>query len=82
MHYSLTNGQSKRALNTDDLNGGLMLHPALGIRFGGKKHFNVCLDVGLQMQKTNYKVTYPWSEIKDQYFYNYKRFIFRIGIQI
>lgn len=68
--------------NLYDLNGGLMLHPALGIRFGGKKHFNVCLDVGLQMQKTNYKVTYPWSEIKDQYFYNYKRFIFRIGIQI
>ncbi len=25
MHYSLTNGQSKRALNTDDLNGGLTL---------------------------------------------------------
>lgn len=68
--------------NLTDLHGGLMFHPALGIRIGAKKHFNVCFDVGVQTQKTDYKATNPWSEIKDHYFYNYKRFIFRIGLQI
>lgn len=85
-YYSLNAGygfvNKNEALNVYNAKGGMMWYPALGIRFGNKKHFNVCLDLGLKFQRMEYIVPILFDEGHDQYNMNYKRFILRVGIQI
>ena len=69
-------------VNVSDANGGLMFQPALGIRIGGKKHFNVCVDLGVKFQKVDFITNNFFESGTDHYFIDYKRFIFRIGLQI
>ena len=65
-----------------DAHGGMMYYPAIGIRFGGKKHFNFCIDFGVKFQKADFVVQNFFESGTDHYFINYKRFILRLGIQI
>lgn len=85
-YYSINAGfgfvNKNEDIDVKEANGGLMFHPALGIRFGGKKHFNFCLDFGVKFQKANFVIPNYFESGTDHYYINYKRFIFRVGIQI
>lgn len=85
-YYSLNAGYGFINKNEDfgvlEAHGGLMYYPAIGIRFGGKKHFNFCIDFGVKIQKADFVVQNFFESGTDHYFVNYKRFILRLGIQI
>lgn len=85
-YYSMNVGYGLPNRNKDfnvlASNGGLLLHPAIGIRLGGKKHFNVCIDLGLKFQQTSFTAPTFFIEGIDHYNINYKRFILRVGMQI
>lgn len=85
-YYSLSAGYGFINKNEDfgvlEAHGGLMYYPAIGIRFGGKKHFNFCIDFGVKIQKADFVVQNFFESGTDHYFVNYKRFTLRLGIQI
>ncbi len=86
-YYSISVGYSfigrANSLTITQSNGGLLFHPALGIRFGGKKHFNTCLDFGFRIQGANWLYEPQNSWLKSERIdYIYKRFVIRLGIQI
>lgn len=61
--------------------GGWSQYPSLGIRWSGKKHFNITTDVGCIFQNGHYQIA-SWGDTLNDYDRIYKRLIFRIGIQI
>lgn len=85
-YYSFNAGYGFVNKNEDisvlDAHGGMMYYPAIGIRFGGKKHFNFCMDFGVKFQKADFVVQNFFESGTDHYYLNYKRFILRLGIQI
>jgi hypothetical protein len=85
-YYSFSAGYGLVNKNEDlgllQAHGGLMYYPAIGIRFGGKNHFNFCMDFGLKIQKADFVIQNFFESGTDHYFVDYKRFILRLGIQI
>lgn len=85
--YSLSGGYSwglkDAAYSITSAPGGWMFHPAMGLRFGGKKHFNTTLDFGIRFQKAKWlhEPLNDWIK-SSEYNYFYKRFVIRLGIQI
>lgn len=57
-YYSFSGGYSFTIKNEEagitDASGGYLLHPALGIRFGGSANANFTVDAGLQFQKASF----------------------------
>ncbi|NOT35882.1 MAG: hypothetical protein HOP11_00730 [Saprospiraceae bacterium] len=85
--YSIAGGYSwglkDESYSITSAPGGWMFHPALGIRFGAKKHFNTSIDLGVRLQKARWihEPQNDWLKSSEkQYFY--KRFVIRIGIQL
>lgn len=63
--------------NIIEADGGLMIHPAVGIRFGGDKNMNFTLDAGVKIQKGRF-VFRNWEVIENRM--TYKRFVIRAGL--
>ncbi|MDZ4680683.1 MAG: hypothetical protein SH848_03555 [Saprospiraceae bacterium] len=60
--------------------GGWMLHPAIGMRFSGKKHSNLTADIGYKFQKAYFRRDFSFNgdiEIRDVL---YQRLIIRVGL--
>lgn len=85
-YYSMNVGYGFVNKNEDlqvrQAHGGVMFHPAIGICFGGKKHFNLCIDMGIKYQKTDFVLPIFFDSGEDHFYINYKRFILRVGMQI
>lgn len=63
--------------------GGLMIHPALGLRYKISKYTDLHVDFGMQTQQAFFTQRNLWiGAEKDEYRLNYKRLIFRLGINI
>lgn len=61
--------------------GGWMFYPAAGIRLGGKRAGNICLEVGLKLQEARWKLDYPEYEQKYSYIQEYRRFVTKVSVQ-
>jgi len=60
--------------------GGWMLHPAIGLRFNGKKHNNLTADIGYKFQRAYFRRDFTFNgdiEIRDVL---YQRLIIRVGL--
>ena len=83
-YYSFSSGVGFPMVNTkDNLNltghrGGLMVHPAIGLRFGASSHINFFADIGAKYQRIYYNQINDWSE--NRYRITYLRWVLRGGI--
>ena len=83
-YYSFSSGVGFPMVNTkDNLNlsghrGGLMVHPAIGLRFGASSHINFFADIGAKYQRIHYNQINTWSE--NRYRITYLRWVLRGGI--
>jgi len=59
--------------------GGYLLHPSVGVRFGGGAGLNAYLDLGYRFQQADYTRQEPW-DATTRLRYVFKRFTFRLGI--
>ncbi|MFM9950208.1 MAG: hypothetical protein ACKV1O_19900 [Saprospiraceae bacterium] len=83
-YYSLGAGYGFMATNEKEFiteaRGGWMLHPAIGLRFSGKKHSNLTADIGYKFQKAYFRRDFTFNgdiEIRDVL---YQRLIIRVGL--
>ena len=65
-YYSISGGYSFTIKNEEagiiDANGGWMIHPAFGIRWGGSSKVNFTVDAGVQLQKATFvRGINPWG---------------------
>lgn len=81
-YYSLSVGYGFAVSNGDNLirpeKGGVMIHPALGFRFGANKDLNFLADIGFIYQKATYYQNWEWEQ--DYFSMAFKRWSFRIGM--
>ena len=83
-YYSFSSGVGFPMVNTkDNLNltghrGGLMVHPAIGLRFGASSHINFFADIGAKYQRIYYNQINTGSE--NHYRITYLRWVLRGGI--
>ena len=83
-YYSFSSGVGFPMVNTkDNLNlsghrGGLMVNPAIGLRFGASSHINFFADIGAKYQRIYYNQINTWSE--NRYRITYLRWVLRGGI--
>ena len=85
-YYSLASGYSFAIKNEEagisDAKGGLLFHPALGLRLGGSANANFTIDVGVQLQKARFTRAYNnWRGIGTE-MQEYKMFYQRIAIRL
>jgi hypothetical protein len=59
--------------------GGYLLHPSVGIRFGGGSGANAYLDLGYRFQQADYTRQEPW-DATTRLRYLFKRLTFRLGV--
>lgn len=57
--------------------GGLMIHPSVGFRFGGSRTMNFTLDAGVKIQKGKFEFT-NWDVTEHQM--TYRRFVIKAGV--
>jgi len=63
--------------------GGIIFHPAIGLRYRLSKFTDMHIDFGMLTQKAFYAQINQWiGTDKNEYHLNYKRLIFRLGINI
>ena len=85
-YYTLAGGYSFTIKNEEagivDAKGGYLLHPAVGLRFGGSAKTNFTLDVGIQLQKATFtRGGNTWRGAETQeYQMLYKRLAIRLGM--
>ena len=83
-YYSFSSGvgfpmvNTKDNLNLTDYRGGLMVHPAIGLRFGASSKINFFADIGAKYQRIYYNQINTWSE--NHYRITYLRWVLRGGI--
>ena len=83
-YYSFSSGvgfpmvNTKDNLNLTDHRGGLMVHPAIGLRFGASSKINFFADIGAKYQCIYYNQINTWSE--NHYRITYLRWVLRGGI--
>ena len=83
-YYSFSSGvgfplvNKKDNLNLTGHRGGLMVHPAIGLRFGASSKINFFADIGAKYQRIYYNQINNWSE--NHYRITYLRWILRGGI--
>lgn len=62
-------------------NGGIMLHPAFGLRLGAREDVNFAFDLGYRFQRvTQVREFSPWSNETQEERIWYKRFALRFGM--
>jgi len=83
-YYTLGAGYGFMATNEKEFiteaRGGWMLHPAIGLRFSGKKRNNLTADIGYKFQKAYFRRDFTFNgdiEIRDVL---YQRLIIRVGL--
>lgn len=83
-YYSLSAGYGFAFKNQDefisDAEGGLYIHPSIGMRYGANKGANFVIDIGYQFQKANFTRGFDFSgdtEIRRNLF---KRFTVKMGL--
>lgn len=86
LYYSLGIGYSFARENRDsgiiDGSGGLLVYPALGVRFGNGK-MKYTMDVGYKFQKATFTYNNPWDgRTTHEQRLTYKRLTLRFGILI
>lgn len=69
---------TKDGLNLSGFKGGLMLHPAIGVRFGASPKMNFFIDLGTKFQQVHFNQIFEWSE--NRYTITYQRWILRGGL--
>lgn len=84
--YSLGLGYSIARDNSDfgiiDSKGGLLVYPAIGVRFGGGK-IKYTMDLGYKFQKATFTYLNPWDgQTRSEQRLTYKRLTLRFGILI
>jgi hypothetical protein len=81
-YYNLASGVAfpvaKERENLTNHKGGLLVYPAVGMRFGASKRFNFFMDIGAKMQQVSYEQRNEWSE--NFYSVTYRRWVIRGGI--
>ena len=83
-YYSFSSGVGFPMVNTkDNLNltghrGGLLVHPAIGLRFGASSKIHFFADIGAKYQRIYYNQINTWSE--NHYRITYLRWVLRGGI--
>ncbi|MDX1939989.1 MAG: hypothetical protein SFU99_05510 [Saprospiraceae bacterium] len=64
-----------------EANGGIMLHPALGLRLGAREDVNFSFDIGYRFQRvTQVREFNPWSNERQEERIWYKRFALQLGL--
>ncbi|MEM6967242.1 MAG: hypothetical protein AAF573_20940 [Bacteroidota bacterium] len=63
--------------NITNAQGGLMVHPSVGFRFGGSKTMNFTLEAGVKIQKGTFEYV-VWDVIEHRM--TYRRFVVKAGI--
>ncbi len=58
--------------------GDLMLHPAIGLRFGANSDYNFFVDIGAKFQRVHFNQINNWTE--NRYTVTYQRWVLRGGI--
>jgi len=86
VYYSFAIGYSLAKENRDfgivDASGGLLVYPALGVRFGNGK-LKYTMDIGYKFQKATFTYLDPWvSSTTHEQRLTYKRLTLRFGILI
>lgn len=76
--FPLVNKKDNVNLNLTGHRGGLMVHPAIGLRFGGSSKINFFADIGAKYQRIYYNQINNRSE--NHYRITYLRWILRGGI--
>ncbi len=85
-YYTLAGGYSFTIKNEEagisDAKGGYLVHPAIGLRFGGSEKTNFTLDAGVQFQKATFtRGGNTWRGAETQeYKMFYKRLAIRLGM--
>ncbi len=83
-YYSLSGGIGFPMVNTkDNLNlsahrGGLLVYPAVGLRFGASARMNFFADIGVKFQRIYFNQVTEWNE--NHYKITYQRWILRGGL--
>jgi hypothetical protein len=84
-YYSCSGGvgflmmdKTDRERNYTGHRGDLMLHPAIGLRFGANPDFNFFLDIGAKFQRIHFNEINNWAE--NRYTVTYQRWVLRGGI--
>jgi hypothetical protein len=81
-YYNVAGGMAfpvaKYSENLTGHKGGLLVYPAIGMRFGASKSYNFFMDVGAKIQNVSYNSINDWSE--NQYSVTYRRWVVRGGI--
>jgi hypothetical protein len=81
-YYNLAGGMAfpvaKADENLTNLKGGLLIYPAVGMRFGASKRYNFFMDIGAKIQQVSYSSVNEWSE--NHYAVTYRRWVLRSGI--
>jgi hypothetical protein len=81
-YYNVAGGMAfpvaKESESLTNHKGGLLIYPALGMRFGASKRYNFFVDVGAKMQQVSYKRFTESSN--DIYAVTYRRWVVRGGI--
>jgi len=73
MGYGFLNDQRIR-----EAKGGLLVYPAIGMRFSGKAGANFSMDLGYKYQKS--ELQYGWWDSYEIWNYRYNRYVFRVGL--
>ncbi len=80
--YSLAAGYGiafkRNDFNITNTKGGLMLHPAIGLRIGGSDNATFIIDLGFKIQHAQFEYDWGWEQMVQRM--RYHRFILRTGI--
>ncbi len=66
--------------NVTKADGGIMINPEIGFRFGGSEDVNFYLGTGYRFQKSKYTREFPWNERVEVDKLTFKRLDLRFGI--
>jgi hypothetical protein len=81
-YYNLAGGMAfpvaKETENLTDHKGGLLVYPAIGMRFGASKRYNFFMDIGAKIQNVTYNRINEWQQ--DYFSVTYRRWVVRGGI--
>lgn len=79
-YYKLSGGYGyvPRNQNNGRANGGIMLHPSIGFRFGKSPNIGYTVDLGIRFQNAEY-LTNSWGGRTDENV-RYQRYALRFGI--
>jgi hypothetical protein len=75
--YTLTEDDLAKKFDAPEYEGGLMIYPAIGMRFPTRGKTDILVELGYRNQWA--KKTYPWNEDEDKI--QYRRYAVRVGFE-